>query len=360
MGNKFVKVITVGIIFIILQSFLQNNQGLMNIYSRYIGYLTPIIYAIFIAIFLEPIVNFFENKLKINRILGIIITIILIIIIIIGFVGIITPSLSKSIKELYLKLPMMQEKSELYIENIIMYLKSKGIIILGENELQKSAINFIKKNTSHFQDFGISALLNIVWWGLALTKFFIGFFLGTLIILNKEYFVKFLENILKLFFGDEKGIKILDFLEQTREILLKFVFGRILVSIAVGFITFITMAITSTPYALLTGVMMGVGNMIPYVGSIVGGLIAIFLVSLAMPSKLIFLFVATVLAQLVDGWIIGPRIVGKTIGMSTFWIMVAILIGGSMGGIFGMFFGVPIFAMIKLIYHNYLKKWEKK
>lgn len=358
--GKGVKIIFIGIVLILIQSFLQQYETVAMIYEKYVGYLIPVIYAFFIAIFLEPIVTFFEMKWRLKRVLATLLTLIILILLIAGFIGIVAPELGKSIKDLYLKLPMMQDKIEGYTEEVINYLKRKGLIVIGEVELQKSMIDFVKKNTKYIQEVGFSALLNIVWWTVALTKFLIGVFLGVLILFSKEYFSAFLENIVKLTFGKQKGNDFMVFLGKSRDILLKYVCGRIVVSIAVGFITFAVMFITGTPYAMLTGVMMGVGNMIPYVGSIIAGLLAIFLVALAQPYKLLFLFLAIVIAQAVDGWIIGPKIVGESVGMSTFWIVVSVLIGGSLFGPIGMFFGVPVFAMIKLVYHNRLRKEEEK
>ena len=67
-----------------------------------------------------------------------------------------------------------------------------------------------------------------------------------------------------------------------------------------------------------------------------------------------------IIAQTFDGWVIGPKIVSETVGMSTFWVVVAVLIGGSLMGPVGMFFGVPAFGIIKLIYLAKLKKAEEK
>lgn len=360
MQSKGVKIVGIGIVLILIQSFFQQYDTLAKIYSRYIGYLIPVIYAFFIAIFLEPVVTFFEEKGKLKRVFSIALTVVLILLLIAGFIGIVAPEIGKSLKELYIKLPVMQDRIEIYTEEIISYLKKKGLIVIGDAELQQSMLDFVKKNTRYIQDVGISAVLNIVWWTVALTKFFIGFFLAILILMNKEYFIDFLQKVIRLIFKGEKGENLIIFLGKSRNILLKFVCGRIVVSVAVGFITFIVMLVTGTPYSLLTGVMMGVGNMIPYVGSIVAGILAVFLVALAAPGKLIFLFLAVVVAQAVDGWIIGPKVVGESVGMSTFWIIVSILIGGSLFGPIGMFFGVPIFAMIKLIYHSCLRKEEEK
>lgn len=355
---KGIKILGIGVILIIIQSFLQQYDTFHEIYSKYIGYLIPVIYAFFITLFLEPIVTFIEGKLGIKRVLAVLLTIILVFTVIGIFIGVIAPQVIDSIKDLYGKLPAMQNQLEKYSGELIEYLKRRGLLLMGDDEIKASITNFIKENMRYFQNFGISVLWNIVWWGIALTKFFIGFFLAFLILIDKEYFVRFMNNIFSIIFKKERAKGIMSFLAESREVLLKFVWGRIIVSAAVGIITFIIMLITSTPYALLSGIMIGVGNMIPYVGSIVAGTIAILLVGLAEPFKLIFLGIAILVAQAVDGWIIGPKVVSETVGMRTFWIIVSVLIGGSLFGPVGMFFGVPIFGILKLVYTKILKKEE--
>lgn len=356
---KGLKIISIGVILIVIQSFLQQYDTFHELYSKYIGYLVPVIHAFFITIFLEPIVSIIERKFKMKRVVAVIVTILLVFSLIGIFIAIIAPQVAESLKDLYGKLPTMQVKLEKYTGEIIEFLKSKGLLVLGDTEIKTSITNFIKENMKYFQNFGISVLWNIMWWGIALTKFIIGFFLAFLILIDKEYFIKFISNILSLIFTEEKAQGIMGFLGESREILLKFVWGRIIVSIAVGIITFLVMFVTGTPYALLSGMMIGMGNMIPYVGSIVAGSIAILLVGLAEPFKLIFLGIAILVAQAVDGWVIGPKIVSETVGMRIFWVVVSILIGGSLFGPVGMFFGVPVFGMIKLIYTKILNKKEE-
>lgn len=357
---KGLKILGIGVILVVLQSFLQEYDKFGEIYHQYVGYIVPVIYAFFITIFLDPIVSSFEKRLKLKRIIAVLLTIFLVGAIISIGVGFIIPQIGKSVEELYNKLPAMQHQIEKYVDTGITYLKDKEIIVIGEMELHQSINKFIRDNMGYIQGFGISALWNIVWWGVALTKFLIGFFLAFLILIDKEYFIRFLNNILKIIFGTGKSLKIMGFLEESRKILMNYVWGRVIVSTAVGCITFAVMFATGTPYAFLSGVMIGLGNMIPYVGSIVAGAVAIFLVALAEPYKLIFLILAIAVAQAVDGWVIGPKIVSETVGMRTFWIVVSVLIGGSLFGPVGMFFGVPVLGMIKIIYLKYLKKEEKK
>ncbi len=353
--ERGLKLLGIGIILVIIQSFLQEYDTFREIYSKYVGYLVPVIYAFFITIFLDPIVSFIENKFKIKRILAVISTILLVGLIVLIGIAIIVPQVAKSLEELYNKIPFMQEQIEKYITFGIDFLKEKKLITIGDEEIRKSISDFFKENIKYLQDFGISALWNIVWWGIALTKFFIGFFLAFLILIDKEYFIRFLHSIFKIIWGKKKSNSIMEFLEESREVLMKYIWGRIIVSTAVGVITFGVMLVSGTPYAVLSGIMIGMGNMIPYVGSLIAGTLAVFLVALADPFKLIFLALAITIAQTVDGWVIGPKVVSETVGMSTFWVVVSVLIGGSLFGPVGMFFGVPVFGMIKLIYLKLLK-----
>ncbi len=352
----FLKFLGAGIILILVQSFFQKYDAFKDIYSTYIGYLIPMIYALFISIFLEPLVSKLENRFKLKRWVSVSIVIVLVIIGVAGFVGLILPQLGKSFKELYNKLPHMQEQLGNLIKRVLDFLKEKELLIIGEKQIEDNIISLLKRNIGNLQEFGISVLLNIMWWAVALSKFFIGFFLAVFILLDKEYFIKFLNNILTIILGKEKGMYMSDFFDQSRNVLLNYVWGRIIASAFVGVVTFIVLFFTGVPYALLSSLMIGMGNMIPYVGSIIAGAIAIFLVILAEPSKIIYLFIAMMVGQAVDGWIVGPRIVSETVGMSTFWVIVAVLIGGSLMGPVGMFFGVPAFGIIKLIYEIQLKK----
>lgn len=354
--ERGIKLLGIGIILVIIQSFLQQYDTFREIYSKYVGYLVPVIYAFFITIFLEPIVSFVEKRFKMRRLFAVISTIIFVGMIVLIGIAVIVPQVGKSLQELYNKLPFMQEQIEKYANLSINYLKEKEILVMGDIEIRESINNFIHDNMKYIQDFGISALWNIVWWGIALTKFFIGFFLAFFILVDKEYFINFLRNIFQILFGKRKSQTIMSFLEDSRKVLMNYIWGRIIVSTAVGIITFLVMLLSGTPYALLSGIMIGMGNMIPYVGSIIAGTIAIFLVALADPFKLIFLAIAITVAQTVDGWVIGPKIVSETVGMGTFWVVVSVLIGGSLFGPVGMFFGVPVFGMIKLIYIKLLKK----
>ncbi|MGL4688242.1 MAG: AI-2E family transporter, partial [Fusobacteriaceae bacterium] len=118
--------------------------------------------------------------------------------------------------------------------------------------------------------------------------------------------------------------------------------------------------ITKVPYAGLIAVMVGVGNMVPYVGAIIAMLIGGLLVLIADPTKIWFLILANLLANQIEGMYLSPKIIGKTVGLTSFWVISGVLIGGAIMGPLGMVFGVPAIGVVKLIYNMRLKKKNKK
>lgn len=350
------KIIVTGIILIVIQSFLQQYDTFKEIFNQYLSYLMPMIYGFFITILLEPLVSFFEKKFKLNRIVSAIITMFIILGIAIFFLLLTIPQIGRTLKELYLKLPLMQNELERYITTSLNFLREKELLVVDEFEIENNIIKFFRENMKYIQNIGFSAFRNIIWWIAGVTKILIGFFLAFLILINKEYFIRFYRNIITLIFGKDKKDEIMLFLDKGRDILLNYIWGRTIVSTVVGVIVFLVLVFSKTPYALLSGLLIGIGNMIPIVGSFVAGGISIFLIALATPEKLIFIIVAIALAQFVDSWIIGPKIVSEVVGMSIFWVVVSVLIGGSLFGALGMFFGVPLFGVIKIIYEEILER----
>ena len=130
--KKNFKLLGIGIILIIIQSFLQQYDMFTKIYSQYVGYLIPVIYAFFITIFLEPIVSLVEKKFKLKRVLAVVSLVVLIEILVI------VPQVGKSIEELYGKLPFMQEQIEKYVSLSINFLKDENIITIGEAEIHEN------------------------------------------------------------------------------------------------------------------------------------------------------------------------------------------------------------------------------
>ena len=357
--KNILKIIGIILVFVILQSYFINPDNLVNIIDKWKDYFMTIIMSIFIAILLEPIVRYLKKKVKINDILAISLSIIFVILIFTILFLIIVPEIISSVKVLNDIYPYISKKAMLIGKNIADYLAEKNIYTINMEEINNYFTNFIANNVTNIRKV-ISALFgSLVDWTIGFTNLFLAFVLAFLILLDKEHLIKTLENIIIIVFGVKNSPYVMNKLKLSKDIFLNYISGKIIVSTIVGLCVYIILLITKTPYAVLSAVLLGVGNMIPYVGAIIGGIIAFLLILLVAPIKIVFLLIAIAISQLVDGFIVGPRIIGNKVGLNTFWVIVSMIIFGNLFGIVGMFLGIPILSIIKLFYVDLLKAKQR-
>ncbi len=140
-----------------------------------------------------------------------------------------------------------------------------------------------------------------------------------------------------------------------------FINGKLIDSLIIGVLCFIGLSILRIPYALLLSAVVGLFNIIPIFGPIISAVIGTLLLLLEDPIKALIFLVFVVVLQQLDGNVIGPKILGETTGLSSFWVMFAILVGGGLFGFAGMLLGVPTFAVLYSFINRYLeRRLEKK
>lgn len=350
--KRFLNLFLIGIILIVFQSFLQNTTYFSGVISKSISLVKPFIYGVFIAITLYPMVELIERKLKCKSFIALILSIIIVIIFFIGFTFLIVPSIISSFEDIIEKFPMFQERFFKYLEDIFVFLKEKNLLLMNGEEVKIAIEDFFIQNTNNIKSILISFGLNVIDLILEVFIILLGSFLAMYFIFDKEYFIRFIKRFIYLFNDKKVAEKGYLFLVDCKNIFLNYLLGRIIVSFAVGLIAYIIMFLANVPYALINGILLGVGNMVPYFGSIFAGTFAFFLIILVDPIKVVYLFIAITVAQMVDGYIIGPKIIGKSVGISSFWTIASVIILGNLFGTIGMFLGVPIFAIIKLIFNR--------
>ena len=354
------KILGIILVFVVLQSYFTNPERFVAIIENWKDYFMTIIMSIFIAILLEPIVKYLKRKSKINDILAISLSIAFIVLIFIILSLIVIPEIISSLKVLNNIYPYISEKATTMGKNLVDYLAEKNIYTVNMDEVNSYFTNFIANNVTNIRKIVSAVFGSLVDWTIGFTNLFLAFVLAFLILLDKKHLIKTLENIIIIIFGVKNTPYIMNKLKLSKEIFLNYVSGKLIVSAIVGLCVYIVLLVTGTPYAALSAVLLGVGNMIPYVGSIIGGIIAFFLILLVAPIKTIVLLIAITISQLVDGFIVGPKIIGNKVGLNTFWVMVSMIIFGNLFGIIGMFLGTPILSIIKLFYVDLLKAKERE
>lgn len=155
-----------------------------------------------------------------------------------------------------------------------------------------------------------------------------------------------------------------EFSEIVNETFIGFIVGRIIDSFIVAVMMFVSMALLNMPFAPMIGVIVGVSNMIPFFGPLVGAIPSFMILMLEDPGTALEFVILVIIVQQVDANIIDPKIVGEAVGIGSFWVLLSVLIGGGLFGFAGMALGVPVFAVIyryiDKVTIKSLKKHDKK
>ena len=166
-----------------------------------------------------------------------------------------------------------------------------------------------------------------------------------------------LENAL---LGESKSNRLNEVLSRGDALMTGFLGSNLVDAIIIGVTNFIFLSICKAPYKVLLSVFLGITNYIPTFGPIFGGILAGVVVLLTKPSILIVFIIFTVVLQQLDGNVIKPLLFGDSSGLSPFWVLVAIIVGGRMFGVLGMVLGVPVCALIFSIYEDVLNSHIQK
>lgn len=182
----------------------------------------------------------------------------------------------------------------------------------------------------------------------------IGIIISIYVLMSKESFIGQSKKLVYAIFPGKQANAIIHTVHKSNEIFGGFISGKILDSLIIGILCFICLYLMKMPYTVLVSVIVGVTNVIPFFGPYLGAVPSAILIMLANPIQGLYFILFILVLQQVDGNIIGPKILGDSTGLSSFWVVFAILIGGGVFGIPGMIIGVPVFAVIFYIIRNIL------
>lgn len=202
--------------------------------------------------------------------------------------------------------------------------------------------------------------VGISWVVSLVTNVVVSLIVSVYLLVSKRRFVGQLKKLLYVLLKPDTANAALSIFRQVNQIFGGFISGKIIDSLIIGVLCFIGVSILKMPYPLLISVIVGVTNVIPFFGPYIGAIPSAFLVLLIDPGKCLIFVIFIFLLQQLDGNIIGPAILGDSTGVSPFWIVFSILVGGGLFGFIGMLLGVPTFAvlyyLVKTFSEYYLSK----
>lgn len=184
---------------------------------------------------------------------------------------------------------------------------------------------------------------------------FVGILLAIYLLNFKEKLLAITRKIIAATCSEKKSKNLYEFGTIMNETFIGYIVGRIIDAIVIGALTYLSMRLLNMPLAILVSVIVGVTNIIPFFGPFLGAIPSFCILLLESPLQACYFAVLILIIQQIDGNVIGPKIVGNAIGMNSFWVLIAVLIGGGLFGFIGMALGVPVFAVI----YRYVNKFTE-
>ena len=206
--------------------------------------------------------------------------------------------------------------------------------------IQKHILDINAINVANMISSGVTTAVTYVLNAL------IGILIMVYLLNYKERLFAICRKIVAATCGQKRKDQLYEFADIVNGTFIGFIVGRIIDSFIIGVLTYIVLKIADIPFALMISVLVGVTNVIPFFGPFIGAIPSFILLLTEDPVKAMYFLIIILVIQQVDGNIIGPKIVGNAIGISSFWVLIAVLVGGGLFGFKGMFFGVPVFAVI--------------
>ncbi|MCR4695240.1 MAG: AI-2E family transporter [Pseudobutyrivibrio sp.] len=354
-----------GVVIVTFYFFLRNFSAV----SRTVDYVTTVIQPIFIgfimAFLTNPIMDFLEKRLikpfnliiknqdsakKINRTVSSIFALVILAGAIIFLVATVVPNLIDTI--VYLANNIDEQISAVLdwcnvitkgrYEEALMNAKDSNI-----GALLEKGLDFVNQYVNMDQSEIMSTLTtSVISVGRFLVNIVIGIFVAIYVLISKETFKGQAKKIICGIFEPKYSNIILEISRKSGEIFYGFIIGKIVDSIIIGIICYIACLIMNMPYPILVSVIVGITNIIPVFGPYIGAIPTVIIIFLTEPMQGIYFLIFIIILQQVDGNLIGPKILGDSTGISSFWVVFAVVVGGGFFGIGGMIIAVPLVAII--------------
>lgn len=341
---------------------LNNIPTIKAVFSNAVSIISPFIYAFAIAFILNRPMMWFERTLfkdkKKKRILSVAVTFTIAISLISVLMVLVLPQIGLSIAYLVEAMPgFIQSVSQTAVEVMEqIHLNSR---------LSRQVQEMWNNIGTGIMDFTVSVLPGVVNVSIGIGNAVIKSIMSTIIaiyMLASKDRLKFqIKKFFYAYFSKNFAEETFELGRMSNTIFSDFIIGKMIDSTIIGIIAFIGMLFIYPDYAVLIAIIIGVTNMIPFFGPFIGAIPSIFILLILSPFAAFVFLIFIIVLQQIDGNIIGPKVLGSSLGLSPLWILVGIIVGNGAMGFLGMVIGVPTFAVIyNLVSCNTKKKLEEK
>ena len=356
-----------------------NSGTAISIILNFISLFSPLIVGGCMAFIFNVLLKFFENKVfihitdKVNiekrwgriwmnvvRPLSLVLSLIVVFGIVILVVALIVPELVNSVQMLVDDMPGYINYVQRWLNDT---LATFGIGSIDDyipkidwEQLLENLMSFLSGESSNIMDSATRITSGVF---SAVTNIAVGFVFSVYILLQKEKLSRQLKGAVYAILPEGKADTAFGIGKLSNDIFGKFITGQFLEAIILGTMCFVGMSLLSLtsffnfPYAMMISVLIGFTALIPVVGAFIGTAIGALLILMQDPIQALWFIIFIIVIQQIDGNFIYPRVVGKSVGLPGIWVLLAVMVGGSVYGVLGVIIGVPLCSVIYCL----IKRW---
>ena len=344
---------------------IQHIHVLKSFMSKIIEVMMPFIIGFSIAFLLHPVMLLIERKILKNskmkhttkRKISAGLALVFAILVVSGFLFLIFPSITDSVIKLSTQIGDYAVNAEVMIQDIIKtYPQTASFLTwlfdVGEDTLIE-LVNYLKNTIPTILDYSMKVV------GLVF-DFVMGLIIALYILCDRERFYVQIKKVAYTLFGEPVVKQLRDLAHLSSRMFNSFIVGKIVDSLIIGIICYVGMSLIGFDFALLISFIVGCTNVIPVFGPFIGAVPGFVILLIVNPLDSLWFLVFIFALQQFDGNILGPLILGDSMGIPTLYVMFAILVGGGFFGVPGMFLGVPIFSIIYVVVKAGVEKQLEK
>jgi len=353
---------------------LFNGVHFMGFIKKILAIFMPIIYGFVIAYLLAPILNYIEDTIcvpvyrkllhinsdtelnikqkRIVRAHSLILTIVSVVVVFYAFFRLLIPQLISSIENIVINLPLYVNNlsiqvMDLFDQNPEIEATANAIYSNYSEQAYKlitdNVLPGIQATVKNISTSILGSLINVI---IVAWNMIIGIIISIYLVSSKEKFAGQAKKICFSIFDIDYANILISNVRFIHTTFIGFVGGKIIDSFIIGILCYICISFIGTPYPLLISVIIGVTNIIPFFGPYLGAIPSALLILMVDPKQCLYFIIFILILQQIDGNIIGPKILGDSTGLSSFWVIFAITVFGGLFGFVGMIVGVPLLAVI--------------
>lgn len=345
---------------------LMNLDAVMEFLRKVLSLFSPFLIGGGIAFLINVILNPLErcwNRVckkapaRMARPVCLTISAVLMVGILFAVVFMMIPSLRESIDELIQNIPVYVDEIGRWWADTV-HFAAKYSIVLPEYAIDSDML--IEKITTFINDEG-SGIITVTWGAATsilsgLFDVFLAFVFALYLLAKKEVVAAHLKKLITTVLPQTRARRLLSIASLTNQTFTNFVSGQLTEAVIIGVLCFLGMLILRIPYAGAVSAFVAVTALVPIFGAWLGGGLGTFLILLADPIKAVWFVLYLLILQQVEGNLIYPKVVGKSVGLPGLLVLVAVTIGGGAFGVWGMLFSVPVCAVLYNLYLEFMQK----